>query len=148
MGYEDECCKVLSGEAIQLVIDKTQVEVEVIDNTQVEAEVIDNAQVEVEIIDNTQVEAEVIDNTQVEAEVINNTQVEAEVIENTQVEAVDKFVFVGSVGTSDVIARRIASSAFGRLKESVWRRGDVSQRLKMRLFKALIVLYMEQRHGR
>ena len=61
-----------------------------------------------------------------------------------QVEAVDKFVFLGSVvpGTSDDIARRIAlaSSAFGRLRESVWRRGDVSQRLKMRLFKALIVL--------
>ena len=32
-----------------------------------------------------------------------------------------------------------ASSAFRRLRESVWRRGDVSQRLKMRLFKALIV---------
>ena len=51
--------------------------------------------------------------------------------------------FLGSVvlGTSDDIARRVAlaSSAFGRLRESVWRRGDVSQRLKMRLFKALIV---------
>ena len=65
------------------------------------------------------------------------------VIDNTQVEAEERFVFLGSVvpGTSNDVARRIAlaSSAFGRLRESVWRRGDMSQRLKMRLFKALIV---------
>ena len=65
------------------------------------------------------------------------------VIDNTQVEAEERFVFLGSVvpGTSNDVARRIAlaSSAFGRLRQSVWRRGDMSQRLKMRLFKAHIV---------
>ena len=43
-------------------------------------------------------------------------------------------------GTSDDVTRRIAlaSSANGRLREPVLRRGDVFQLLKMRLFRALV----------
>ena len=33
----------------------------------------------------------------------------------------------------------LASSAFGRLRESVWRRGNVSQLLNVRLFRDLII---------
>jgi hypothetical protein len=64
-------------------------------------------------------------------------------IDGAPVETVESFVFLGSLvpGTTDDVKRRIAlaSSSFGRLRQTVWNRGDVSRRLKMRLFQALIV---------
>jgi hypothetical protein len=64
-------------------------------------------------------------------------------IDNNVVQKVDEFTFLGSVipGSSSDIKRRIglASSAFGRLKEAIWSRKDVSLKLKLRLYHALIV---------
>ena len=64
-------------------------------------------------------------------------------IDNNTVDKVDHFVFLGSdvPNTSDDVKRRIAiaSSAFGRLKEKIWSRKDVPNRIKTRLYYALIV---------
>ena len=59
------------------------------------------------------------------------------------VETVDNFVFLGSVvpNSSDDVKRRIAlaSVAFGRLKEKIWNRKDISNCIKIRLYNAFIV---------
>ena len=64
-------------------------------------------------------------------------------VENSIVEKVDKFVFLGSVvpGSSDDIQRRIglASSAFGRLKNKIWSNKNLPNKLKTRLYYALII---------
>ena len=64
-------------------------------------------------------------------------------IDNETVAKVNHFVFLGSVvpNTSDDVKRRIAlaSSAFGRLKEKIWSRKDIPNRIKIRLYYALIV---------
>ena len=64
-------------------------------------------------------------------------------IDNTPVEKVDTFVFLGSSlpGTQEDVERRIAmaSIAFGRLRQSVWSKRDLSYSLKMRLYNALII---------
>ena len=64
-------------------------------------------------------------------------------INGEPVENVDQFVFLGSVvpNTSDDVKRRIAlaSSAFGRLKDNVWRNRAISSSLKMRLYASLIL---------
>ena len=63
-------------------------------------------------------------------------------IAGAAVEKVNNFVFLGSVvpGTSGDVKRRVAlaSSAFGRLRKSVWSRREVSLRLKVRIFECLI----------
>ena len=63
-------------------------------------------------------------------------------IAGAAVEKVNDFVFLGSVvpGTSGDVKRRVAlaSSAFGRLRKSVWSRREVSLRLKVRIFECLI----------
>jgi len=52
-------------------------------------------------------------------------------------------VFLGSnvPGTTNDIKRRLglASSSFGRLKNEIWRNKDISLKLKLRLYNALIV---------
>ena len=54
----------------------------------------------------------------------------------------NNFVFLGSVvpGTSGDVKRRVtlASSAFGRLRKSLWSRREVSLKLKVRIFECLI----------
>ena len=64
-------------------------------------------------------------------------------IDGEQVEAVDSFVFLGSVipSTSDDVKRRVAlaNTAFGRLRKNIWTRKDIQTRLKLRLYKALIL---------
>ena len=64
-------------------------------------------------------------------------------IEGRSIEHVEQFTFLGSVVpycTSD-ISRRIAlaSSAFGRLRENIWKRKYISANLKVRLYGALIL---------
>ena len=64
-------------------------------------------------------------------------------IEEEKVDVVENFVFLGSLvpSTTDDIKRRIAlaSSAFGRLKKTVWSNRNVSNQLKLRLYNALIL---------
>ena len=64
-------------------------------------------------------------------------------ISNNNVETVQDFIFLGSnvPSTSADIKRRIslANIAFGRLKQNIWSRRDVSIALKIRLYKALIL---------
>ena len=64
-------------------------------------------------------------------------------IDGNSVENVDNFVFLGSVvpDTADDVKRRIAlaSSAFGRLKEKIWRNRSIPLKIKTRLYYALIV---------
>ena len=64
-------------------------------------------------------------------------------INGEAVENVSSFVFLGSVvpHTSDDVKRRIAlaSSAFGRLKNTIWNNRNISYSLKMRLYASLIV---------
>ena len=63
-------------------------------------------------------------------------------IEGNPGDKVTEFTFLGSVipGSGSDVKRRImlASSAFGRLKESIWSKKDISRNLKMRLYQALI----------
>ena len=63
-------------------------------------------------------------------------------IEKEKIEIVKKNKFLGSLvpNSSDDIKRRIAfnNSAFGRLKKCVWSRRDISLKLKLRLYSALI----------
>ena len=58
-------------------------------------------------------------------------------------EHVGEFVFLGSVvrGTSSDVCRRLslAAAAFGRLKESIWRKRNIPTKLKIRLYNALII---------
>ena len=65
------------------------------------------------------------------------------IIDGNSVENVDSFVFLGSVvpDTADDVKRRIAlaSSAFGRLKEKIWRNKSIPLKIKTRLYYALIV---------
>ena len=72
------------------------------------------------------------------------TEVNDHITINDQiVENVENFNFLGSTipNTSDDVLRRIglASSAFGRLKKNVWSRKDLSNQIKLRLYKSLIV---------
>ncbi len=64
-------------------------------------------------------------------------------INGSNVDKIEEFTFLGSVvpGSYSDVNRRIAlaSSAFGRLKGNVWRRKDLSNSLKLRLYNALIV---------
>ena len=64
-------------------------------------------------------------------------------IDGSIVGKVEKFTFLGSVvpESSSDVKRRIglASSAFGRLKEKIWSRKDISMKLKIRLYNALII---------
>ena len=64
-------------------------------------------------------------------------------IEGNPVDKVTEFTFLGSVipGSESDVKRRImlASSAFGRLKESIWSKKNISRNLKMRLYQALIL---------
>ncbi len=64
-------------------------------------------------------------------------------IEGNDIENLNGFVFLGS-SVPDVkvdIDRRIAlaSTAFGRLRKSIWSKRNINMELKMRLFSALIV---------
>ena len=64
-------------------------------------------------------------------------------IDGSAVEHVGEFVFLGSVvpDTSRDVQRRLslASQAFGRLKNNIWSRKDISKALKARLYRALII---------
>ena len=64
-------------------------------------------------------------------------------IDGDPVEHVDNFVFLGSniPGSTTDIDRRIgmASSAFGRLRSTVWNQLSISHKLKVRLYNALIL---------
>lgn len=64
-------------------------------------------------------------------------------IEGEEVQNVGEFVFLGSMlpSTTMDVNRRIAlaSSAFGRLRRTVWTRRDISRKLKIRLYKSLIL---------
>ena len=64
-------------------------------------------------------------------------------IEGNDIEKVESFTYLGSVvpGTESDVKRRIAlaSTAFGNLKENIFSRKDVPKKLKVRLYKALIV---------
>ena len=74
--------------------------------------------------------------------VISESRIEIK-IDNEPVENVKRIVFLGSEvpGTSSDVKRRIAlaSMAFGRLKEQIWKRRDIPNKLKVRLYYALIV---------
>jgi hypothetical protein len=63
-------------------------------------------------------------------------------IDGQNVEHVEEFVFLGSVvpDSSADVKRRIAlaSAAFGRLREAIWKKKAISNPLKIRLYKALI----------
>ena len=67
-------------------------------------------------------------------------------IDGQEVEHVEEFVFLGSVipDSSADIERRIAlaSAAFGRLKETIWKKRIISEPLKVRLYNAVI-----RKHG-
>lgn len=54
---------------------------------------------------------------------------------------VDNFVFLGSMilGTSRDVKGRTALARIGNLKKNVWSRKDVSRKLKMRLYYAVIL---------
>ena len=64
-------------------------------------------------------------------------------IDGEAVDKVDEFIFLGSIvpGTTNDIKRRVglAASAFGRLRKTVWNNPDISLKLKVRLYKALIL---------
>ena len=64
-------------------------------------------------------------------------------ISDKNVEKVETFVFLGSVvtGSSEDIKRKIglAAIAIGRLRKNIWSRRDLTVRLKIRLYYALIV---------
>lgn len=64
-------------------------------------------------------------------------------IEGEVKQTVSEFVFLGSTlpGTfMDVISTALASAAFGRLQRTVWSRRDILRKLKIRLYKGLILL--------
>ena len=64
-------------------------------------------------------------------------------INNNEVEQVNEFTFLGSIvpGTTSDVKRRInlASSSFGRLSKTIWQNAYISIKLKVRLYKALIL---------
>ena len=64
-------------------------------------------------------------------------------IDGVQIENVDSFVYLGSTipnTTNDIIRRTaLAAQAFGRLQNVVWRNRDISIKLKVRLYNALIL---------
>lgn len=64
-------------------------------------------------------------------------------IDGETIEHSDTFIYLGSVvpGTEEDVNRRIAlaASSFGRLRKTVWSRRDLSRRLKVRLYNALIL---------
>ena len=64
-------------------------------------------------------------------------------LNGSEVEHVKEFVFLDSVlpNTTDDVKRRVslASAAFGRLKDPIWSKRDISKPLKVRLYKALIL---------
>ena len=64
-------------------------------------------------------------------------------IENKEIEIVKEFKFLGSLvpNSPDDVKRRItfANSAFGRLKKRVWSRREISVKLKLRPYNALIL---------
>ncbi len=65
------------------------------------------------------------------------------VIDGQEVEHVEEFTFLGSVVPDSAadVKRRIglASTAFGRLREAIWKNRSISNPLKVRLYNALIV---------
>ena len=65
------------------------------------------------------------------------------ILEGTKLEKVDSFVLLGSQvpSTSSDVKRRIAlaSTAFGKLRETIWSRKDIGRNLKVRLLYALIL---------
>ena len=67
-------------------------------------------------------------------------------IDGEEVDHVQQFVFPGSVvpDSSTDVTRRIAlaSSAFGRLHDSIWSRSDVSIKFKVRLYNATSNCYI------
>ena len=64
-------------------------------------------------------------------------------IENEEIEIVKEFKFLGSFvqNSSDDVKRRISlgNSVFVRLKKGIWSRRDISVKLKLRLYNALIL---------
>ena len=64
-------------------------------------------------------------------------------IQGNDIDNINDFVFLGSSvpNVKTDIDRRIAlaSTAFGRLRNSVWNKRNISLKLKMRLFRALIL---------
>ena len=74
--------------------------------------------------------------------VISNSPINI-TIENENIKVVEEFKFLGSVfpNSSLDVKRRIAmaNSAFGRLKKSVRSRKDISTKLRLRLYNALIL---------
>ena len=72
------------------------------------------------------------------------TEEEAEIeVNGGQVEKVEEFTFLGATlpGSTKDVKRRtaLAYAAFGRLKANVWSKKDVSMKLKVRLYYALIM---------
>ena len=65
-------------------------------------------------------------------------------LDGSEVEHANEFVFLGSVlpNATDDVKRRVslASAAFGRLKYPIWSKPDISKPLKVRLYKAFILL--------
>lgn len=58
------------------------------------------------------------------------------------IEHKDTFLYLGSIvpGTEKDVKRiALAASSFGRLKNTIWSRRDVSRNLKIRLYKTLIL---------
>ena len=64
-------------------------------------------------------------------------------LDGAEVEQVNDFVFLGSMvpnGSEDVKRRiSLASTAFGRLRNAIWNKRAIGQRLKVRLYNALIL---------
>lgn len=64
-------------------------------------------------------------------------------IDGEALEHVEEFIFLGSTvpGSEADVSRRIAlaSSAFGRLKHTIWSNNSIGQQLKVRLYKSLIL---------
>ncbi|KAK3867541.1 hypothetical protein Pcinc_026997 [Petrolisthes cinctipes] len=63
-------------------------------------------------------------------------------IDNEDLEHVEEFTFMGSVvpgSESDIKRTALAAAAFGRLRRMVSNRRDVSRRLYVRLYKALLI---------
>ena len=62
-------------------------------------------------------------------------------INGSPVDKVDDFVFLGSnVPSVEADVTRLAAWAFGRLKRTVWTNQDISRSLKVRIYRALILL--------
>ena len=69
----------------------------------------------------------------------NNIVIHGELLEN-----VNNFVYLGSSvpdTTKDIeIRKSLALTAFGRLRKSIWSNRDILLKLKLRLYRALILL--------